>query len=377
MQRSGSLCATLERLGRSHGIDLLRAIFALWVLIAHLVIWTRVTQGDGAVWKSLGAIFDALGTIFQRNGETHPAVIGFIVLSGYCIHRNGLRSDRAQTVPFIIRRCFRILPVFVAASALGLVLLYAHGSSLNGTPADVDLGCLLAKYSLVSAWVPTFYQCQEIDNGPLITVMVEIVLYALYVVFFWLFVWRGRERWIWVLCASSWFAALTSSLFSSSYPNQYSWFQNGSIFGFLPYWWLGVAFLNPKIAAAARRYSLPLLLAWCAMTVLTLYEPSVFVGEIRKLVFTCGIGLIICWLETTRVRRENPLSVIGRAGYSLYAYHGPLAGFLVLIGTPLWLAFIACVAFGLAGYHGVERPFMRLGRSLSRSRIDTVVSGNF
>ena len=225
--------------------------------------------------------------------------------------------------------------------------------------------------------MPTFYQCQEIDNGPLITVMVEIVLYALYVVFFWLFVWRGRERWIWILCTASWFAALTSSLFSSSYPNQYSWFQNGSIFGFLPYWWLGVAFLNPKIAAAACRYSLPLLLVWCTMTVLTLYEPSAFVGEIRKLVFTCGIGLIICWLETTRVRRENPLSVIGRAGYSLYAYHGPLAGFLVLIGTPLWLAFIACVAFGLAGYHVVERPFMRLGRTLSQSRIDTAVSGNF
>jgi len=80
---------------RSPGIDVARGLLALWVLCAHLFAWSSaLNQGNGV----LTAIFEWLGRLFQSNGETHPAVLGFIVLSGYCIHRTGFRQRRTVRV---------------------------------------------------------------------------------------------------------------------------------------------------------------------------------------------------------------------------------------------------------------------------------------
>lgn len=237
------------------------------------------------------------------------------MLSGYCIHRNGLRSDHSEMLPFTIRRCFRILPIYFVASAFGIALIYIYGNSLYGSPADVHADCLAAEFFFYTVLTPAYYGCADVGNGPLGTVAVEVVLYALYALFFWLFVWRKAERWIWFLCALSFIGLLTSALMATSYPNQYVWWQNGSVFGFLPYWWLGAAFINPAVAGTIRRFLWPLLVAWACLTaVVVLLEPSAFVGEIRKLVFGCCIGLLVCWLETAAIARNNPAATIGRAG---------------------------------------------------------------
>jgi peptidoglycan/LPS O-acetylase OafA/YrhL len=365
LKRTNILSTTTDHLGRSHGIDALRGIFACWVLMAHLVPWTQHVLGPNSVWTPVAALFDGLALTFQWSGETHPAVVGFIVLSGYCIHRNGLRSDPSELGPFAIRRCFRILPVYVAATAFGLALLYSYGNSVQGKPIDVNAGCLAAKYVFWSVFTPTYYACEQIDNGPLITVTVEIVLYFLYGAFFWLFVWQRSERWIWALCGLSWIATTISAAFANRYTLQYAWWQNGSVFGFLPYWWLGAAFVNPTVAAGMRHFLLPLIVAWATMTtVLMLTEPNALFGEIRKLVFACCVGVLICKLEILQIGRNNPVSTVGRAGYSIYAFHGPLAGTLALAGTPLWLNVCANIVFGMAAYSVIERPFIGLGKTV-------------
>jgi hypothetical protein len=84
---------------RSPSIDVLRGLLAFWVLGAHLFAWSG-TLNQGSI--VLTAMFERLGQLFQSNGETHPAVLGFIVLSGYCIHRTGFRRQaaaRSQLTP--------------------------------------------------------------------------------------------------------------------------------------------------------------------------------------------------------------------------------------------------------------------------------------
>jgi peptidoglycan/LPS O-acetylase OafA/YrhL len=367
LKQTKILSATTEHLGRSDGIDALRGLFVIWVVMTHIVPWTQAVLGNGSVWAPVASTFTMLARVFQTNGDLHPAVLGFIVLSGYCIHRNGLRADHSELLPFAIRRSFRILPVYVLASLVGIAAFYADGKApMFSMATEVRPECVAAKAFFYSVFTPAFFPCSIVGNAPLGTVTVEIVLYALYALFFWLFVWRGSERWIWMLCALSWVATLVSAGFASRYPVAYNWWQNASIYGFLPYWWLGAAFVNPTFATAIRRYLGPLLIAWTILTAVLLFvAPNPVVGEFRKLVFACCIGLVVCWLETVNIPRRNPGSTLGRAGYSIYAYHGPLAGTLALAGVSWWLNLAANIVVGMVAFSAIERPSIAAGKTIA------------
>src|ERR1700745_948071 len=50
----------------------------------------------------------------------HRGVTGFVVLSGYCVHRNGLRRERDDVGGYALRRLLRIYPVYAVACFAGL-----------------------------------------------------------------------------------------------------------------------------------------------------------------------------------------------------------------------------------------------------------------
>jgi peptidoglycan/LPS O-acetylase OafA/YrhL len=186
---TSSLARNVVRRDRSDGIDVIRAVFALWVMLAHLTSWTAVAQGPDAVPSWLDSAMSLLGFLFQKHSELNPAVLGFIVLSGYCIHRNGLRAkdSRALTI-YAIKRCFRIIPVFyigIIAGLIGFLVAGRHSASLaiqlSGT-REITLLCVVAKTLAVTAIFPGFHYCAFLGNAPLITVVVEIVLYIGYAV---------------------------------------------------------------------------------------------------------------------------------------------------------------------------------------------------
>src|SRR5436305_2043135 len=89
MPMSALLTTAPQLRGRSGGIDAIRGLFALWVLLTHLIPWSVAVQGNDAVPNILRTSHDLLQQLFHPSIERHPAVLGFIVLSGYCIHRNG------------------------------------------------------------------------------------------------------------------------------------------------------------------------------------------------------------------------------------------------------------------------------------------------
>lgn len=376
INRAGILASAPTILARSGGIDALRAVFALWVVLFHLMPVAGRLQGSDAVPASLHYFLNVIDQLTRSNNELHPAVLGFIVLSGYCIHRNGLRTPYQGIRKFGVRRCLRILPVFWLACLFPILTLHFDAAvsptltrSMHSM-TELDPYCLLTKMTAIQALTPAFFEsatCPAQANGALLTVMVEIVLYALYASFFAVFIWRGRENLVWVICAGSFICGLVVAALSPRYPTLYEWWQNSSVYGFLPYWWIGAALLDPRVRAWLIRRFVPLLLVWTVITfVLSLgYEFAPVIAEVRKLVFSLCVGAVICLLDEARIGNSNPLSTIGRAGYSLYAFHVPLIVCTTLYGLPWWLTLAAAIAFAFVMYLTVERPFTQLGRLLA------------
>ncbi len=263
-------------IGRSGGIDAMRAVFALWVVIAHLVPRTYKLQGHDSVPGWLYYFTETIvGQLTQASGELHPAVVGFIVLSGYCIHRNGLRDHEPDVRKYAIHRIFRIIPIFWLACLLPLLTLPIDTSldatktlSSNGATTVFPV-CLFAKMTTLTALTSYFDWdgCSGSGNGPLVTVAVEIWLYLIYALIF-VYVTRGlRDQAVALIFGTSFAVTLAISAFLGPNSDFYNWWQNSSIGGFLPYWWLGAAFLIPTMMALAKRFFLPLLLVWGGLTV--------------------------------------------------------------------------------------------------------------
>jgi peptidoglycan/LPS O-acetylase OafA/YrhL len=363
-------------LGRSGGIDALRAVLALWVVLFHLVPVVQGVQGAGAIPAWLTGARDMLDHLSWSSYELHPAVLAFIVLSGYCIHRNGLRAPHQGLRAFALRRALRILPVFWLACLLPVLTLHfdvlvspAMTQAIHSVTA-LDPACLLTKMTALQALTSSFFDqaaCPSQANGALLTVMVEIVLYAVYGVFFVIFVWRGRECFLWLICGCTFVCGLLVAESSSAHPTFYDWWQNSSVYGFLPYWWLGAGLIDQRVRAFVMRHAGFFLVGYAAIAVAIPHvgQHVAVLAEIRKLLFSFAIGALICWLDEASIGQNNPLSTIGRAGYSLYAFHIPFIVCATLYGLPWLLTFAAVIAFALATYAAVERPCTRLGHRLA------------
>jgi peptidoglycan/LPS O-acetylase OafA/YrhL len=57
---------------------------------------------------------------------------------------------------------------------------------------------------------------------------------------------------------------------------------------------------------------------------------------------------------------------VGRAGYSLYAFHAPLLVLTLTFGAPWWLAAATTIAMSLGIYVLYEKPLTDLGKRLAQ-----------
>jgi peptidoglycan/LPS O-acetylase OafA/YrhL len=355
---------------RSPLIDLLRACLAIWVLCgAHLIPWAAYM---GQTTAPMG-FAQWLISVFQPAGELHPAVLCFIVLSGYCIHRNGLRTG--GVLPYAVRRFFRIYPVYLLASVFGIACFtIAVGIAPNiarallGTPA-IEPHCVLARLSLLSAIAPSVGGCSFQGNAPLDTVMVEMVLYAIYPLLLLGLARRLGEWSLWIVVLGVWAYGM---VLVSSQPSLHSWWQNSTPISFLVFWWVGAKFLDRGFARVVTWLTPLLLVAWLALTwaILNHQADGIIAPELRKMAMALLFGVLVVRVDNG-LQLPAPLALVGKAGYSIYAFHAPLLIVLLLSGVPWWLAAIAAVGLGILSYTVVERPCIRIGRSLAGHQIVT------
>jgi peptidoglycan/LPS O-acetylase OafA/YrhL len=363
---------------RSPLIDSVRAVLAIWVVLTHLIRWAPIAQGPGAISGFSSWLMQELIWIFQPNNETHPAVLCFIVLSGYCIHRNGLRRTRSDVAGYSIRRVLRIYPVYLVATTFGIAcfLIATHaasslGQELSGT-AKLSWGCLLAKLSLVNSVDPNLLYCVYQGNGPLNTVMVEMCLYALYPALLLLVARRFGERMLVGPVILTWIGGI---MFISINPAQAYWWSHASVAGFLVYWWIGAKFLDPRFAAQVSRHWYWVLAGWVVLSAAILGHivDGVIFSEFRKIAQTLMFGMFVVWIDSLRITLPWFADRLGKAGYSIYAYHAPLVYTLLILNVPWWLVLAAAIAAGAIGYAVIERPFMSLGRRLAARPVPSQV----
>ena len=306
--------------------------------------------------------------LFQSHGETNAAVLAFIVLSGYCIHRNGVRRHGSWSAQsYAVRRFFRIVPVFVLASAVGagvaLEISPTHSRLVSGIAGGdhVSAGCLAAKLTGAAAFAPQLLSCSYQGNAPLNTVMVEVWLYVVYGFVMWMLLRRVPER---VFLAGASALSVAAIVLVATHPAVAAWWQNSSLLGFLPYWWIG-AF---AVGVSRRRREELLaagVAAWFALTIVLaapLGSSAVsLVAEARKLAFAIAVAGLIVLLDSKRFRLPRSLTAVGRSGYSLYAFHGPIVLAFVVYGLPWWGVYPAVIVAAAGAYLLVELPWIRIG----------------
>jgi len=346
-------------LDRSDGIDALRGALALWVMLAHVVPWSVVSHGANSVLPPIQWLTSIAVTIFQPHGETNPAVLAFIVLSGYCIQKSWTANPDVRA--FAIRRVFRIAPVFLIGVALGVIGFTVAGSAssplaeaLSGT-SSIEPSCVIAKATTFAALAPTFHPCAYSGNAPLLTVVVEITLYAAFPLLLSL----GRAKTV-LICSTCFIVGLILSLNNNEL---FTWYQGSSLYGFLPFWWIGAAFAMQK-QLPQRKFVVAFLIAWAILTLGCIFDKTAFFAHARKIPFCLLTGVAIMALE--RASSPKFASLIGRAGYSIYALHAPILYSLLIFGAPWWSAVIVAVLCGLVCFIVIERPIDRFGRAVAK-----------
>jgi peptidoglycan/LPS O-acetylase OafA/YrhL len=343
---------------RCSWLDLLRTFLAFYVVFAHAVPWTEMLQGHAADASSK-YISDHLNGFAQPHGETNLAVLAFIVLSGYCIHRSGM-SDGLRN--FAIRRIFRIVPIYIAASIFGVIVFWLgvqffpaikHASSTTAVSAP----CLAVKLSTMAAIFPSLSSCAFQGNAPIRTVAAEMWLYAAYPVGL-LLIRRLGERVLWMMLTAvaligSFYAGLTSHV---------DWWHNDSFAGFLLYWWIGAKSLDRKFAWSLL-FVFPLTLTlWIGLSGIH----SIIAIELRQLSVALMIAAALPLIDVPRHSRIT--ETLGRAGYSIYAFHAPIVYIALSLEMPWQAALLVAGVFGISAFYLIERPLDRIGRDITKLR---------
>jgi peptidoglycan/LPS O-acetylase OafA/YrhL len=367
-------------------LDLLRAVAALSVVWVHY--WRYPRDNLAAAWPAFSALLTEgdrwLQAVWPR-GWSHPGVVLFIVLSGFCIHLpNAGGTGPIGLRTFFRRRFFRIYPVFVAGFALGLLsnALTPPPGNLWVQPTSLWAHAILPSLTAASAVWPGE---PPPGNTILNTVISEIGLYLLYPL-----LWPVVQRRGWVLVLGL-TAVVSLGATAFTHYAKVEWAFT-STWGFLFFWWLGAFAAEQRakgrVLASGRFWvngaalgALYLIFnTWVrfpAMSLLTgprmaeMFGPRFEgAGLLTGPFFAVLCAGLICNIDRWRLRAPA-LEWIGERSYSLYAVHMPVMsltlGLMLRTGVwPFWLwmtAPLGAVAAAALVCHGlIEAPAMKPGR---------------
>jgi peptidoglycan/LPS O-acetylase OafA/YrhL len=375
--------AALSPAARPHrlwSLDVLRGGCALAVFLCHWHLWSDFAPRGGfeRLVRAVGEYcYEAFTTLTWPTGGHHPAVICFFVLSGFCIHYPFAQRALAG-LPFpgwkeyFSRRFLRIMPVFWAACLFGLIFViaescHATGDPLLATHAAASPGEIIVRFAAMAGLYP-----REIfaGNYPLITVAVEIVMYALYPLVHYQAV-RGRWLGLGLAFAVMQLIAIWLLQFVSPY-----WVFN-SVLMFGLFWYAGALAAHLYVTRRTSVRGIWFVAVWLAYLAVKatphFYGLTLLKQAVWALVCTFGLLWALRRESLHPAARDRPVVVAmrysGKISYSLYAMHTPAImlttwGLLVFTSNRDYLMQLAATlaataALTLLAYYGVERVFYR------------------
>jgi peptidoglycan/LPS O-acetylase OafA/YrhL len=313
---------------RLPGVDGLRAVAALWVVLFHMAAFS------GAQFPQVPML-----DMFLRSGSTGVSL--FLVLSGFCLYLPfaGGRTARFKIGEFFRRRCRRLMPAYYVALllALGLALASADPLGLPRLTLGEAAWQMATHLTLIHTLFPdTFYSL----NGAFWSLGLEWQLYVAMPLLIWITSRFGLSRALALAVACNvvyrlglGLAVNTGQLDSggllamSVLPNQ------------LPGRWAEFAFgmLAADLYASGRlerwaRFVPAMLVAMVALVPISLLAVRL---ELSHIVYGALFFTLLCVVVTSnnRVARMlawRPLVALGTMSYSLYLVHQPVIQLLAV-----------------------------------------------
>jgi len=347
---------------RSTGIDLLRGVAILIVMLAHLPFSVPPAVSPELVYPP-----PAIARVMALG---HYGVQLFLVISGYCIHMRWARSgDPAQRLEFFAfwrRRLTRLYPPFLLVLVLSIAtVIVGHqvgpGSAISWSRLGVDVTSLLLLVQNASD------ASAHVGNPPLWSLALEEHLYLLYFPLLFL---RRTRGWATALFVS--FATFCGWLaLGRSLHLETSWPQSGNMaFGYWFCWALGALAAEGHV----KLVRLPSAYFCVALFAGGLIVASRVDGPVRDFVTTTSFFALVVAVTRfeesgglARLPGAKALAALGTMSYGVYLVHNPVfivvKRLLVAIGLPapvvLVLRFASGVMAGYLLYRMVESPFQR------------------
>jgi len=387
-----------------HSLDIVRGMAALSVLLTHWGGWT-IGYADTTTQKIIVLFQYIFELLLWRGGGIHPGVIIFIVLSGFCIHLpQAITPDKLCKSgfwrTFTLKRSTRILPVFWAALVLGVISVWLMGNentndmTQNGGNVQVINQDLLFSILGISE-IARFFGVTALypGNGPLTTVAVEILLYAIYP--FLLFL---NKRY--GLVALVGFGLLMYSIIVwARLLGVESTYLHGTWFEFVIYWIIGAVSAEVYAKEATKNNSTSIKILKLAAVIYLCYLALITFLHIKGLhvlttvllsLLTGGLLIGLVNLERKLSPRQAKIAKVmaqlGTRSYSLYVVHTPV------IFTTLWflsaytklplfiypfLTLMVVIISTELMFRFVERPTHQYARQLRRKQKENIqIDGN-
>jgi peptidoglycan/LPS O-acetylase OafA/YrhL len=361
-------------------IDICRGLFAALVVMAHSL---EIAWGvhPGAAEALPGWVHDVVFGVF---GTGTYYVLGFFVLSGYCVHRSVARSmeeERFPTRRYCVARLTRIMPLYY----LGLLTTVAAEWAIAGArpeewPNGLNLATFVAQVFMVQNLTQTFGSYAS--SWSMTNEVFYYLLYGLLAAC--LAGRRGRPARVGMgACLAV--AVVTQVLYVTVARNRYV-YSAGMLMGLGMLWFAGalVAVYDNELGKvawvrlAARAW--PAVLA-VAIGWKTAHLPPHGLYLISGLAFTL---MLLSFLAGSPMKtpdgvgpwRAGAVTTLGLSSYPMYLFHGPL---LMLLGSwvvrsgavsdwrATWALLVAAgLSSGLALGWLLERPVMRWRAALLR-----------
>ncbi len=371
-------------------IDVCRGVFAILVMAAHALdlAWTLDPTIRGTDASQFHWIRHTVGTGFYW-------VMGFFVLSGYCIHQSVARQLAAGQFPlryYLWARATRILPLYYLA-LLATVAVERLISPDRPTcwQNGIDLRTFCYQLGLIQNFTQTFgsfASSWSITN--------EVFYYILYGLIAWIAVKRGgRPATIGMAISAIIGVGMMAAYRFGGYRTPFV-LGTGLLFGLGVLWFLGAqiaahreALVGSKLASNGCR-AWPLLFA---AGVAIRWDGRI---PLEVVYLTMGVAFAMVLVRFGVAGRgkkdvdgpawaEAPSRFLGLSSYPIYLFHGPIimlvASVLVRLGASsswpfTWgLMCLVSTVVGLALGVSVEWPIMDWRAGFLARRRQSVVGG--